>query len=148
MVKVSFNADRQKSKLFKYNIEEKIEENLLIIIFSGEMSEGANSIINQCQREINSKDRYKDKDIKYVILDFNEVTLLNEEIIGSIRGLQSAIRKKNALIRVCCLRPEWKKMFFDEDIFHKDEIGEGRSTTIDGLKSKMKKDDLYCNSHL
>ncbi|MBF0298807.1 MAG: anti-sigma factor antagonist, partial [Oligoflexia bacterium] len=92
------NKENQKNKIFKYQILEKIEKSLLIVSFSGIMSEKANTIINQCQRELNNMDA------RFIILDFNDVTYLNEEVMGSIRGLQSAIRKKNATIRVCCLR--------------------------------------------
>lgn len=145
MVEISYNSanvDKQIIRSFKYDILEKIEKVFLIVSFAGVMSERANSEINRCQRELNSKE------FKFIILNFNDVTYLNEEILGSIRGLQSAIRKKKATIRVCCLRPEWKKIFFEEDIFHKDEIGEGLDTTVDVIKSKIKQNDLCCNNHL
>jgi anti-anti-sigma regulatory factor len=101
----------------------------ICVNFHGVMAERTNHIINQCQRELSNKDAQD----KFIILNFGDVLSLSEEVIDPLRGLQSSIRRRSARIRVCCLRPEWKKIFSENDIFLKDEFGEGLESTIENI---------------
>ena len=106
-----------------------IEKDLLVVSFSGQMTEENSSILYKCQSELNTGDG------KYVILNFGQVTEFSEDIIGTLRGLQSSIRRKPAHIRVCCVRPEWKKILFESNIFHRNEINEGLESTLENITS-------------
>lgn len=117
----------QIDKKLEYFISES--NNLLVVSFKGMMIEKNTNVINECQKELNARNNKE----KFIILNFNNVVSLNEEVVGSLRGLQSAIRKRPVNIRVCCLRPEWKKIFAENDVFHKEEFGEGLEATIENI---------------
>ncbi|MBF0312806.1 MAG: anti-sigma factor antagonist [Oligoflexia bacterium] len=121
------NSSAGRVSNLEYTILEKGHH--LVVNFRGVMSERTNHVINECQKEINSRNTAD----KFVILNFDSVVSLDDEVVGSIRGLQSAIRRRPAQIRVCCIRPEWKKIFSENDIFLKDEFGEGLESTIENI---------------
>ncbi|MBF0206067.1 MAG: anti-sigma factor antagonist [Oligoflexia bacterium] len=123
--------NKQPNTGLEYSISENNDH--FIVNFKGIMAEKTTHVINECQKDLNKLNAKE----KYVILNFNSVVALNEEIVGTLRGLQSAIRKRPAKIRVCCLRPEWKKIFSENDVFHKDEFGEGLESTLDGLSKRI-----------
>ncbi len=111
----------------EYFVSEK--QAFLVVSFLGSMTKLTSRVLEKCQSEI------LQSEAKRFVLSFHDVTQLEPSAIPFLVRMQKALRDKGAEIRVCFLKPEFKKLLIEAAAVRTPEV---MANLIEALQSFKK----------
>lgn len=102
---------------------------LLVISLVGPMTKPQEGVLAKCQEAIAASPT------KLTIISFHDVTTMDYQGIAAFVRLQKAVRDKPSALRICFVKPEFKKLLDERGAIRPNEIALNLRDAIESFKN-------------
>lgn len=113
------------AKRLEYSISEKAP--YVVVSFRGIISHVTIPVIEKCHAELFQKT------VQYLVLNFQDVTKIENNGIPPLHRLQRAVRDKQGMIRVCSLKKEMRALLLEAGAIRLGEVSDSLANAIQRL---------------